>query len=248
MKVLALDTSGQLGSVALLEDGVLVAEWLLKGILNRNEALLPLLDQLLGLVGWSLPQVDAFAGVRGPGSFTGVRIGLATLEGFGLAMGKPVLGLSGLEALALGLPAAALPILAVLDHRRSEVYAAVYRWREGQLEELLPGQILDPAQLLTRLSGPYLVVGDAARSIATLLAGNPAIHPTVVTSSSGQLRASVVGAWAMERLLQAPAHPWPPLTPLYLRASEAEVRADGLRSDGSGADKGAADTARATPQ
>lgn len=116
MKVLALDTSGQLGSVALLDNGALVAEWLLRGILNRNESLLPLLDQLLTQVGWTLKDMDGFAGVRGPGSFTGVRIGLATLEGFGLATGKPVLGISGLEALALGLPAAAIPILTVLDH------------------------------------------------------------------------------------------------------------------------------------
>lgn len=229
MKLLALDTCSLYGSVALLDGETLVAELTTLGGLNRNEHLLPLLEHLLSTVGWTLNSLDAYAVVRGPGSFTGLRVGLATIQGLALATGKPAYGLSSLHAMARGLPHAAYPIVPVLDARKNEVYTGLYRWRLGELECLLPDQVITAkrfAELLVTSEhvGPVIVMGDGAQVLLKELDHHSALQPLTVSGSAGLLRASSVGATVLALLRAGRLDALEPASPLYLRSSDADLK------------------------
>ena len=136
MRLLAVDTSTLTGAVALLEDDTLVAESRLNVALTHGERLLPAIDGILAAAGWSLAELDALAVAVGPGSFTGLRIGVSTVKGLAFATGKPTVPVSTLEALAWSLPLAAHPVCPVLDARKGEVYTALFLTRGDQPERL----------------------------------------------------------------------------------------------------------------
>ena len=138
MRLLAIDTTGQFGSIALAEDGIVVAERLLHSPEGFGHLLFGAIEEMLLQQSWDLAAIDGFAGAAGPGSFTGVRVGLAAVKGLAEATGKPAYAISNLQALAAlgnsGLRAT------VIDARRGEVYAALYdaELREVQAEQVLP--------------------------------------------------------------------------------------------------------------
>ncbi len=158
MKLLAIDASTKVAGAALLEDGTLVCECNLTSGLTQSEKLLPLIDQCLKLAGWRPGEIDVFAAVAGPGSFTGVRIGVSTVKGMAEAHGRPVVAVGTLEVLAAAFPAFGGVVVPILDARRAEVYSAAYR--DGA--EVLPPAPRALAALLAdpALAGPVLFCGD----------------------------------------------------------------------------------------
>jgi len=131
--ILALETSGETGGLALYR-GRLLAEVTLSGALTYSRRLLPALDFLLRQLGLDLSGIEALAVSVGPGSFTGLRIGLATAKALALVLKRPLVGVETLAALAAQVPESPLPVCAVLDARRGELYAALYRMVEGYPE------------------------------------------------------------------------------------------------------------------
>src|SRR3989304_2738806 len=127
MKILAIDTSTPSESIALLEDDQLIAE--LTTCIQKTHAqrLLPSIKTLLDNIGTKPEHTDGFALAIGPGSFTGLRIGLSTIKGLAWSLNKKVAGISTLEALAMNLPYSDKPVFPMLDARKKEVYAAVYK-------------------------------------------------------------------------------------------------------------------------
>jgi len=124
VRVLAIDTTAEFGSIALAEDGVVVEEVLLRSPEGFGHILFPHIERLLGRHGWTAGGVDCFAGLAGPGSFTGVRIGLTAVKGLAEATGRPAVAVSNLRTLAWF---GSAPLRAtVLDARRGEIYGAVY--------------------------------------------------------------------------------------------------------------------------
>ncbi len=224
MKILALDTSSRYGSLALCEQGEVVAEYSTAGLLNQSEHLLPLLRRILSDVQWSLASLDAFAVVLGPGSFTGVRIGIATAQGLSLATGRPAIGISSLHALALGVPYSRYPICPALDARKGELYTALFRWEGGALETIIPEQVSSPSGIADQLEGAVVVVGDGASILTTALGGRSGVQVFRAPGSSSICRASIVAAWAEQQLLTGSVTGLEPLFPLYLRAPEAELK------------------------
>ncbi|MDE5863629.1 MAG: tRNA (adenosine(37)-N6)-threonylcarbamoyltransferase complex dimerization subunit type 1 TsaB, partial [Lachnospiraceae bacterium] len=103
MKILALDSSGLPASVAIIEDDNLIAEYTVNYKKTHSQTLLPMLDEVVGMTGTNLAEIDAIAVAKGPGSFTGLRIGSATVKGLGLALDKPVIGIPTVEGLAMNL-------------------------------------------------------------------------------------------------------------------------------------------------
>ncbi len=158
MLILAVDTTTPHGSVVLLENSKLLAEVNCVSSLTHSERLLPAVDLILLERGLTIQEVDAFAVAAGPGSFTGIRIGLSTIKSFALASGKPITPVSTLKALALKLKFPQNRLLCpLLDARKGEVYAALFEVRKGQLTEVVPQGVYSPDQFFTRLPSHRIV-------------------------------------------------------------------------------------------
>lgn len=132
MKILAIDTSGLVASVALVEDDVLRAEFTTNDKKTHSQTLLPMLDQLRQMTSLELDTVDAIAIASGPGSFTGLRIGSATAKGLGLALGKPLVEVPTLEGLAYNLYGSDRLVCPMMDARRNQVYTGLYEFVPGE--------------------------------------------------------------------------------------------------------------------
>src|SRR4030043_141113 len=129
MKILAIETSTMLGGIAIVDDlSGLIAEVRLNVKSTHSERLVTATDYVLKQAGLKVSDIDVFAVAIGPGSFTGLRIGLSTVKGFSYATGKPIVSVPTLEALAWNFPYCRSPVCTMLDARKKEVYAALFKW------------------------------------------------------------------------------------------------------------------------
>jgi tRNA threonylcarbamoyladenosine biosynthesis protein TsaB len=236
MRLLAIETSTVTGAVALLETGRVVAESRVSIAVTHGERLMAAIDGVLRSARWELADVQAFAVALGPGSFTGLRIGLSTIKGLAFATGKPVVGVPTLDALAWRLPYCAYPVCPVLDARKNEVYAALYRTREGWLELLAAPRAVPPATLAEELrdatEGPLVFVGDAVLPFGTVFVevlGPRALLAPADLRLPSAVTVGELGASALAR--GEPADP-ADLVPLYVRPSEAELARERRQSAG----------------
>jgi tRNA threonylcarbamoyladenosine biosynthesis protein TsaB len=163
MKVLAIDTSTSCGVVGLSVDGQPIGEVSMVSNEAHSARLLPSIDWLLKTCGFTLQDVDGFGVTLGPGSFTGLRIGLSTVKGFAWSTRKPVVGLRSLDILARQCPMTEVSILPMLDARRSEVYGGIYRWKNHLLETVVEPVDRSVESFLKDLDGPAIVLGEGAR-------------------------------------------------------------------------------------
>jgi tRNA threonylcarbamoyladenosine biosynthesis protein TsaB len=227
VRLLAVETSTLTGAVAVLEGARVVGEWRLNISVTHGERLLTAVDGLLRAAGWRLAEIDAFAVSAGPGSFTGLRIGVSTVKGLAFATGKPVVAVPTLDALAWTLPFCAFPVCPVLDARKGEVYAAVYRTVAGQLETLLPARAQPPAALAAELAGsvpgPVVFVGDGVASFAPVLAESLGGRARLAPPGLRLPSAVTVGDLGLRALGRSETVDPAALVPLYLRPSEAEL-------------------------
>lgn len=163
MKILSLDSSAAVASVALCEDTKLLAEFTLNNGNTHSESLLPMTEAMLRLYGIDVGEIELFAVSSGPGSFTGVRIGAATLKGLAFGSDAPCVGVSTLEALAQNAVACGGLICPVMNARRSQVYTALFRSDGERIERLMPDTPLSIAELDELLSSygePIRFCGD----------------------------------------------------------------------------------------
>jgi len=225
MKILAIDTAAQTGSVALLDGQTLVAESLVNVRATHSELLLEQIDQALRLAGLLLTELDLIAAVRGPGSFTGLRIGLATANALAKALGLKLIGVSSLQQLAMNLPLCPVPICAFLDARKKEVYTGMFEWVDGQPQALGPEQVLPPEVALKQMSGPVAFVGDGVlqyRFLIDEILGDRAILPALCHH---QARAGAVATLAARTYQEKIQDFSTALAPVYIRPSDAEINA-----------------------
>ncbi len=163
MKILALDSTAVVASVALCEDSALLGEYTLNNGNTHSQSLLPMVESLLRLFGIGINEIDLFAASAGPGSFTGVRIGASTLKGLAFDTQKPCVGVSTLEALAENLRGFDGLICPVMNARRKQVYTALFRAENGSLTRLSEDMAIAISELDEILSGygePVRLVGD----------------------------------------------------------------------------------------
>src|SRR6266478_6775542 len=165
MRVLAVETSTLAGGAALLDGELVVGEYALDVSATHSERLMGAIDRLLTDAGWSVRDLEGLAVSVGPGSFTGLRIGLSTVKGLALALSIPIVPVPTLDAMAALLPFAALPVCPVLDARKREVYASLYRWDGAGMHRVWEYLAIAPADLARRLDEPVIVLGDAADQI-----------------------------------------------------------------------------------
>ena len=133
MKILGLDSSGIVASVAIVEEDNLIAEYTVNYKKTHSQTLLPMLDELAKMTELDMDTIDAIAVAAGPGSFTGLRIGSATAKGLGLALKKPLVEIPTVDALAYNLYDAKALICPIMDARRSQVYTGIYRFEDHKL-------------------------------------------------------------------------------------------------------------------
>jgi tRNA threonylcarbamoyladenosine biosynthesis protein TsaB len=225
--ILAVETATRAVSVALLRGGVLLAEETSDDERQPSERLLPAIDALLRGAGVGLEEVTAFAVSVGPGSFTGLRVGLATVKGLAFSSGRRVAPVGTLEALALPARGADRPVVALLDARRGELYAAAFA-ADGSA--LLPDAVLTPAALAARLpEGTRVVVGEGAAAGAAELAARLAGRVQLLAPPYGLARAGPVGVLGARALARGAALPAEQVAPRYVRRAEAEARRTGER-------------------
>jgi tRNA threonylcarbamoyladenosine biosynthesis protein TsaB len=218
VRILAVDTATNACSVALVDGQAVIDERTVAVGRNPARRLMGMIADIVEYGAVSLNDVDLFAVTRGPGSFTGLRIGMATVQGLALAAGKPVVAVSTLEALAAQAEGDQV-VAALIDARRGQVYTAVYRVEAGTLKTLAPEAVLYPPAAAARIVPPCLLVGSGALAyeaeFMTLLGGQ-------VRMAAPQLQ--VLGAGSVARLaLRRPESAMAPgdLKPLYLRAADA---------------------------
>jgi tRNA threonylcarbamoyladenosine biosynthesis protein TsaB len=223
MRLLALETSTLAGGAALLEGDRVVGEYTLNIRLTHSERLMAMVDHLLRHAGWTPGDLQGLAVSIGPGSFTGLRIGVSTAKGLALALGVPVAAVPTLDALAAALPFAAHPVCPVLDARKGEVYASLYRWAAGEMHREWEYLALAPEALLDRITEPVVFVGDALESLRPL-AGRLG-HKACFAPPGRRLPSpACVGVLGHALLAAGQAVEAAALAPLYLRPSEAELK------------------------
>ena len=220
MLTLAFESSAKAASVALVRDGKLISQYSQCSGLTHSRTLLPMAEDLLKNAEMSLDMVDLFSVAHGPGSFTGIRIGVSTVKGLAWASDKPCIGVSTLEAMAWHGLAHGGYICPVMDARRSQVYNALFKIEDGKPLRLCQDRALALpllAEELKELDNPVFLVGDGAELTAAFLREQGL--PYILAPEN--LRWQSAWGVAMAAMDKAPGSTQD-LLPVYLRLSQAE--------------------------
>ncbi len=227
MTVLAIDTSSSVAAVAVSRDGVLLGEYTLNNGLTHSQRLLPMVDELLKSLNMTIKDIDAFACSTGPGSFTGLRIGIASVKGFAFAGNKPCVSVSGLEAMAYNHIHTDYIICPLMDARAGQVYNAAYRRYRGKLKMIIPPRAVEIETVIRELSETgktVLFLGDGVKPnleiIKTL--GEKAV---IGEFNNNMQRAATIALIAEEKIKKSEIVSGQELEAEYLRKSQAEREA-----------------------
>mgnify|MGYP005922289965 CR=1 FL=1 len=236
MKILALDSSGLVASVALLENDNLVAEFTVNNKKTHSQTLLPMLDEVVNAAGIELDAVDAIAIAAGPGSFTGLRIGAATVKGLSLALDKPVVPVPTLEGLAFNLWGTDKLVCPIMDARRNQVYTGIYEFCKAEAEagsceqqlvmQCVKDQCASPVDELVdelnRLGREVIFLGDGVPVYRRQITEGMKVPFSFAPAANNRQRAASVASlgaiyYAQGKTVTAAEH-----EPEYLRKSQAE--------------------------
>lgn len=224
MKVLAVDTSSNVATVAVVEDGKLLGESVLNHGKTHSQKIMVMIQKLMEDLELSVNDIDVFAAANGPGSFTGLRIGVATIKALAHSVNKPVVGISTLAGLAYNLPHCEHIIVPIMDARRNQVYTASYIWDEDGFKELSADEAISIEECVDSC-GEFLdtvFVGDGVyvheEYIRERLGENAHFTPPTALMQ----RASSIAMLALMKAKQGETQHYSELKPFYLRKSQAE--------------------------
>jgi tRNA threonylcarbamoyladenosine biosynthesis protein TsaB len=223
MKLLALDTATQSCSVAVTNEGSLSAELTIVKSQTHSKHLMELIQSVLEIAGFGLADLDGLAVTIGPGSFTGLRIGISTIKGLAHALARPVVGISTLEALAWQCGQTSYLICPLLDARKGEVYGAIYCFNEGQLIQKTGPRAMIPEAVVEDIKSPCVFIGTGARLYRQdiLAAAGSLAH--FVPEGQNMIRASSVAFLSMPKFEANDTDDVAGLVPHYIRKSDAEL-------------------------
>ncbi|MDY2938002.1 MAG: tRNA (adenosine(37)-N6)-threonylcarbamoyltransferase complex dimerization subunit type 1 TsaB [Fusicatenibacter sp.] len=225
MKILALDSSGLVASVAVLMDDVLLAEYTVNYKKTHSQTLLPMLDEIAQMIELDLNTVDAIAVAGGPGSFTGLRIGSATAKGLGLALDKPLISVPTVDALAYNLYDTDKCVCPMMDARRNQVYTGLYCYTDHELEVIWPQCAMgveELAEALNSLDHEVIFLGDGVAVYQEKLKECLKVPFSFAPAHVNRQRAAAIGALAEVYYREGKTESAAEHQPEYLRKSQAE--------------------------
>lgn len=225
MKILGLDSSGIVASVAIVEDDVLIAEYTVNYKKTHSQTLLPMLDEIAKMTELDLNSIDAIAVAAGPGSFTGLRIGSATAKGLGLALKKPLIAIPTVEGLAYNLYDISGLICPIMDARRKQVYTGIYRFTDHQLK-VVEDQMAVPMETVIEKLNQYgeavTFLGDGVPVFHEFIAEKMTVPYSFAPAHVNKQRAAAVATLGEIYYRQGKTETAMEHVPDYLRVSQAE--------------------------
>lgn len=228
MKILSLDSSSESASIAILEEDKLLGEMTFNYKKQHSVILMPMIDTLLHNLSMNIDDIDGFVVSKGPGSFTGLRIGMATIKGLSLGTDKPFIGVSSLDALAYNLFEIEGIVCPVMDALRNNVYTCLYTYEKGELKvisDYMAVSIEDLANLLNSYDKKVYFIGDATYKYKSLLQSK-VNNCTFAPSHLNLARASSLGEIGLKKMQLGFKDDLNNSAPIYLRKSQAEREYD----------------------
>ncbi len=226
MYILGIDTATRVAGAAVAGEGRLVSERFIHNRKTHSQNIIPMIRQVMDDAGLKPEDLGGIAVTGGPGSFTGLRIGMAVAKTMGQVLGIPVVGVSTLKALAWNVYRASGLICPVLDARRNEVYTCIYRSGFKGLEEMINPAAMGIEQLLDELSlngEDVIFLGDGVPVYKDAIVGRLGSRALLATIINSFPRAGAVAELGMVELQQGQTGDYTFLQPIYLRKSEAEI-------------------------
>ena len=225
MKLLAIDSSGMVASVAVLTEEKLIGEYTINNKKTHSQTLLPMIDEMMQMIGQDISEIDAIAIAAGPGSFTGLRIGSATAKGLALALDKPIISVPTMEAIASNVYGTQQLLCPIMDARNQQVFTGMYRYVDGKLTTVLEQTVLSLEELcdkINELKLDTMFLGDGVYVYKDYLEEKVTVEKTYAPAHLVNQRASAVGMCGFRRYQEGKVDTADTHVPEYLRLSQAE--------------------------
>ena len=213
MRILAIDSSSMVATVAVVTDGVLTAEYTINHKKTHSQTLLPMIDEIKKNIDLDMNTVDAIAIAGGPGSYTGLRIGSATAKGFGLALNIPIINIPTMDALAYNLFSSSFVICPIMDARREQVYTGIYKFNGTTMEVIKP---------LNNMSQAVMFNGDGVDAYKDIIEEEMTTEHYYAPASVNRAKASSLASLAEIYYKEGKTETAAEHAPEYLRLSQAE--------------------------
>lgn len=229
MKILGVDSSGMVASIALIEDGITKAEYTVNNKKTHSQTLLPMLDEISKMLGEDMSDVDAIAVAAGPGSFTGLRIGSATVKGLANALNKPIVPVSTVEGLAYNMWGSDRVICPLMDARRSQVYTGLFEFFEeddrcvmNTMQEACAVPIEEIIDKINEIDRSVVFLGDGVPVFKEMIQSKCKVPYVFAPAFANRQRASAVASLGEIYFEQGKTENATEHAPVYLRLSQAE--------------------------
>jgi tRNA threonylcarbamoyladenosine biosynthesis protein TsaB len=222
-RLLAVDTATEICGIALAVDGRIQAELMLNRGITHTQSVLSAIDAVLAITGLTTGDLDAYAVTRGPGSFTGLRIGISTIKGLAFATEKPMVGISTLAVLAHQAPGSADLICPMLDARRNEVYWSLYRREPDGIKAIMAERVGPATEVVDAIQAPCQFIGNGVPTYRSMLRKSLTAPAQWGDSAVNSLRPAVLAGQAWQQLQEGKTDDPRTFEPVYLRKSDAEL-------------------------
>lgn len=225
MKILAIDSSGLVASIAIMSDDKLIAEYTINYKKTHSQTLLPMIDEIVKMLGMELSEIDAIAIAKGPGSFTGLRIGSATAKGLGLVLKKPIISIPTVDGLAYNLFGTDKIICPLMDAKRNQVYTGLYEFVNGEFQVISKQKAVALEEIIeeiNKLGRDVIYLGDGVTSYKELIMSKTSVNFDFAPSHLTNQRAGAIASLAAIYYQNGITETSNMHKPTYLRLSQAE--------------------------
>lgn len=235
MLVFAIESSSQVAGAAIVDQDKVISECTLNKGLTHSEVLMPLIDNVFKMGDIDIADIDVFAVSKGPGSFTGLRIGIATTKGLAQSMNKPIIGVPTLDGLAYNIQYTSHIICPILNARREQVYTSVYQYEDDKLSRMEEYMAISLYDLMEKLMGEdrrVVFTGDGVGVYRDIIENNMGDRALFAPAPFREQRASSIASIAMDLASRGDTEDFRALKPFYLRKSQAEQSRDRQKKSG----------------